>query len=293
MDRTIRILTDSVSDLPTALVDRYRIGVLPVYLVLNGEAYLDDGSIDRAWFYRQLAKGTVRFSTAAPALREFHSAYQALADGGADDIIALFTASSVSSIWGHGQVAARSFARARVHVVDSTQISMGLGWQVVEAAAMAEAGATVDEVLSAISEMRSRTRVLGLLDSVDYLYRSGRVGWVTGRLGSLLNLKPILAFESGEAALLGRTRTRGRALEGLVSGLDALDGQMTHLAILHSCESTEMVAELEEAVRSRWPGRKFPVVEIGSVFAAHVGPNCLGLAAINGLESALRSSVLL
>jgi fatty acid-binding protein DegV len=72
-----------------------------------------------------------------------------------------------------------------------------------------------------------------------------------------------------------------------------LDGETTQVAILHSCESTEMVAELKQAVSSRWPDRVFPIVEIGSVFAAHVGPNCLGLAAIDGLASELRDSVVL
>jgi len=137
MGRRVRILTDSAADLPQAYVTRFQIGVVPIHVSLNGEAHLDDGTLDLDWFYRELSHLRVPPTTAAPAPQEFTRAYAQLAAEGAEEIIAIVTASTLSSLHDHAQIAARKFREARGHVVDGTQVSMGLGWLVVRAAEQA------------------------------------------------------------------------------------------------------------------------------------------------------------
>lgn len=281
MSDRVRILTDSVADLPLSYVERYRVKVLPIYLMMRGRTFLDDGSLDRDWFYEQLARITEKPTTAAPAPREFLAAYEELRDEGAEDIVTLMTSSSVSSLYDHACIAAQGFSGARVHVVDTGQITMGLGWMVVAAARMVARGAGVPEVLDAVRGMRTRTRVLGVLDSIDYLRRSGRVGWVAGQMASLLKIKPVIAFDQGEALMLGRVRTYWRAIQAMLDRVrDAYPFES--LAILHSRVADETIRRFYEELAGLASGLDIiPVVDIGAIFATHVGPGCLGVALVS------------
>lgn len=281
MGGEVRILTDSVADLPRAYVERYGIGVLPAYLMLDGRTLLDDDSLDRDWFYQQLATAPKTPTTGAPAPQEFAKAYAALAAEGADEIIALVTASRISSIHDHALVAAQEFADARVHVLDTQQISMGIGWMAVEAGRLLEQDVSVEGVLAALETLPSRTHIYGVLDCIDYLRRSGRVGAIGGYVADLLRIKPLIAFEEGEARLLGRVRTFWRGLQDIVQRLDAA-GPLANLAVLHSRADGKLVARFRSELTTHFPRIDIPVVDIGMAFATHVGPGCLGVAFVTG-----------
>lgn len=277
MTQRVRILTDSAADLPQTYVERYRIGVVPIYVSLNGETHLDDGSLDRSWFYRELTSVSARPATAAPAPQEFTRAYAQLVSEGAEEIIAIVTSSTVSSLHDHALVAAQEFQEARVHVIDGAQVSMALGWLVVCAAEMLDGGVPVSQAIHQVRQLRSRTRILGVIDSIDYLRRSGRVGWITMAVASLLNIKPLIAFDHGEARPIGRVRTLRRGLQAIVNQTrDALP--LDRLAILHSGVAVASVERLQEAFAVRLPGMDIPVVNVGPAFASHVGPGCAGVA---------------
>lgn len=282
MGGRVRVLTDSVADLPQSFVDQFRIKVVPVYLMVDGQTYRDDGMLDRDRFYRQLSSAAKPPTTAAPAPREFYEAYDDLAADGAETIVALVTSSTVSSIYNHAQVAASSFDVASVHVVDTRQISMGLGWLVVEAAARLEAGEPVLEVLDRVSALRSRTRVLGLIDAIAYLRRSGRVGWVSGAFAELLRIKPLISFHQGEANLLGRVRTSARGVRALMSQIEAA-GPVDRLSLLHARADAQVLGQAQDELAALFPSLDIPVIDIGAVFATHVGPRCVGVALIGGL----------
>ncbi|MBN1249475.1 MAG: DegV family protein [Anaerolineae bacterium] len=279
MARRVRVLTDSVADLPQAFVDRLQIKVVPGYLAFDGQTYRDDETLDRDWFYRKLSQVSARPTTAAPAPREFSEAFAGLAAEGADEIVAVVTSSTISSIYSHAQVAASSFEAVPVRVVDSAQISMGLGWAVVEAAERLAAGVPVQKVLDLLGDISERTRVLGLIDSVDYLRRSGRVGWITGGVAELLRIKPLICFQQGNAELLGRARTFSRGLQSLTSRIDAFR-PLDRLSLLHSRAAPGAMAQARRELTALFPGLEIPVVDIGAVFATHVGPGCLGVALV-------------
>jgi DegV family protein with EDD domain len=277
----IRIITDSVADLPQKFIKRFNIVVVPVHVSLGNQHFLDDGTLDHAWFYDTLEHGTAMPSTAAPAPYEFEKAYQHLFDEGAEDIIGVFASASVSSIYNHTYVAAQQLQTGRVHIVDSTQVSMGLGWIVIAVAEAIAQGASVMEALRIAESMRSRTRVLGVLNSLEYLRRGGRVGWATARFGDLLQIKPIIAFDKGEAKLAGRVRTHRRAVERLIA-LVRENVPLEHLAIIHSQVAPSLIAYLKQSLASFLSEHDLPIVEVGPVFGAHIGPRCLGVAWVNG-----------
>lgn len=276
---SIRIVTDRVADLPDALIRRFNIHVVPVYVSLGAQNRLDDGTLDRAEFYQVLRRGTLPVSTAAPSPDEFLHAYQQLVDEGAEHIIGLFASSTISSIYAHAQLAGQLLPQGQVHLVDTEQVSMGIGWLVVSAAEALERGESLEKVLALVTRLRLRTQVLGVLDSAAHLQRGGRVSWAAARFIELLQIKPLIAFKGGGAHLLGRVRTSHRALERLVAHLAQM-APLERLAIIHTYPDPALIEQLQQALTPLAPERPIPLVEVGPVFGAHIGPGCLGAAVI-------------
>jgi len=276
VERRVRILTDSAADVPQGYVTRFQLGVVPIHVSLNGETCLDDATFDRDWFYRELSHMRVP-TTAAPAPQEFARAYAQLVAEGAEEIIAIVTASTLSSLHDHALIAAQGFREARVHVVDGTQVSMGLGWLVVRAAELLADGMSVPQIIHQVISLRARTRILGVIDSIDYLRRSGRVDWISSGVADLLRIKPLIVLERGEVRQLGRVRTQWRGLQSVVlQTKSALP--LERLAILHSGASAASVGQLEDQFSALLPKLEIPVVNVGPAFATHVGPGCVGVA---------------
>ncbi len=279
MARCVRLVTDSVADIPQDLVHRFNIEVMPIYLTVGDTTYREDDTLDREWFYRELSQRDGDLTTAAPPPQEFLNTYTSLAAEGADVVIGIFTAGSVSSIYNHAKVAADTCSQVFVHVVDSYQVSMGTGWLVVRAAELLARGTPVPDVLRTLDDVRQRTMVLGVLNSLDYLQRSGRIGRVTRHMADLLKIKPLITFERGEAHLLSRARTYGRAIERLVTLVKERQ-PFTRLALLHSKARMDIINRLYVSLSQLTDQDEIPVIDVGAVFATHIGPGGLGVAIV-------------
>ena len=280
----IRIVTDSVADLPWELARQLGIQVVPIYVILGGESYLADAALDSAWFYREWDRHDGRSQTAAPPPEEFLAAYRDLIAEGATDIIGLFLASPLSSIVQHARQAAESLSEddARVHIVETGQVSMGVGWIAIAAAEAIAQGATLSEVLALIEDMRSRTYVRGVLASLDHLRRGGRVGWAAAQVAGWLRIKPIISFSQGEAKLAGHVRTYRRALERLTHFV-AVSAPIERLAIIHSRAPQEALDQLQGDLADLVDeAADVPLltVEVGPIFGTHVGPKGIGVAMV-------------
>jgi DegV family protein with EDD domain len=285
MDRRVGILTDSVADLPRSVIERFQVRIVPAYLTLDGRSYPDDGTLDRAWFYDQLGTLKGQPATAAPPPDDFLVAYRAMVAEGVEEIVALLTSSRISSLYNHARIAAQAFVEeqgatgVRLHLIDTQQVSMGMGWMVVAVGELVAQHVPTPDIVAHVRRMRDATRIVGVLDSIDYLRRSGRVGWVAGQVATLLRIKPLIGFYRGEAQLLGRVRTHWRALRSMVERVQELM-PLERLAILHSHAAPERIEHLRQWASDLAPDLDVPIVDIGAVFATHVGPGCLGVALV-------------
>jgi DegV family protein with EDD domain len=280
MDGRIRIITDGVADIPPHLIQQFNIKVVPIYLMMGQVNHLVGVSADYGWFYRELATSNVIPKTAAPAPEEFLQAYQALVAEGARDIIGLFASSKVSCLYNNALLAAQQVAGATVRVFDTGQVSMGIGWGVLTVAEAVAQGASLVEIERLIAHTCVRSNVFGMLDSPEYLRRSGRVSWAAAKLVSLLQIKPMIVFAAGEARLIGRVRTHQRALQHMVDVVTGL-APLQKLAVLHSHANPAVVARLVEVLSPYAPGNAPLVVEVGPIFGAHIGPGAVGVALIS------------
>ena len=272
----VHIVTDSTADIPPELVDEYGITVVPAVVVVGEKQYVDGEGLSRAEFYRRLPQMNPLPTTAAPAVGVFAEAYRAaLAE--ADAVVGIFLASTLSSIYQNGLLAAESFG-GRVHVVDSGQLTLGLGFQVLEAARVARAGGGVQDVLAAVASIQQRVRLVAMLDTLEFLRRSGRVSWAKARLGSLLQIKPFLEVRNGEVLSLPAVRTRRKGLARLAEHVQTW-GALDYLALLHTGAPDDAQALLAAAVTE---GLVLPPMKVlvTTVIGTHVGPRGVGAVGV-------------
>jgi DegV family protein with EDD domain len=276
----IGFVTDSTSDLPGAIIQQHELEVIPCILVLDGKEYVDGVDITREEFYKQLPTlpHSMPITTAAPSIGEFNARYESLFSRGYDHILSIHAAGALTSIISSARQAAQDF-EGRITVIDSTSLTLGLGFQVLAAVEAAERG--LQAALEAIESTRSRLHVYAALSTMANLKRSGRVPAVVTTLGSLLNIKPMIELINSEVKPIGAFRTNSQGNERI---LDLLlkDGELERLAILHTGAESRAKEFLHTVMQkaSQLVPRDILMVNVTTVIGTHVGPNGLGFAAI-------------
>ena len=272
------IVTDSTCDLPAYLIEQHELEVIPSLLVIDGQEYTDGIGITREEFYRQLPSFRTPPTTAAPSIGEFATRYDSLLSRGCDHILSIHAAHQLTTIINSARQAANDFPN-QITVVDSTSLSLGIGFQVLAAAEAAELG--LQAALNAIESTRKRLHVFAALDTMDNLRRSGRVPAAVTILGGMLHIKPLIELINGEVKPVGALRTTKQSNERMLSIL-LQEGELERVAILHTGaearakEFLNMV--MEKAIRSM--PREILMLNVTPTIGTHVGPNGLGFASI-------------
>ena len=273
---TIAIVTDSTADIPDELTKSFRIHVVPNLVIMDGHSYEDGKEISRQDFYERLPAMKVPPTTSAAPFGKYRQIYYRLIKQGVQNIISIHAPAQLSGIYSAASTAAREFGE-RVHVLDSGQVTLGLGFQVLAAAEAVAHGATPRAILEVIDNVRRRVRVVAMLDTMEYVRRSGRVSWARARLGNLLQIKPLVELRGGQVYSMGETRTRRKGIQRLKELLKKL-GDIERLAILHTNAEAD-ARQFAEEVSSSLPTEPL-VVNVTTVIGTHVGPNGLGFAAV-------------
>ena len=280
---TIRIVTDSTSDLPESVAGEHGIVVLPAYVNVGEESYLDRVELSRRAFYERLPSLPEPPTTAAPAVGAFTEVYEKLSAEGASEILSIHLSANLSGILNAARLGAEATDAVQVTLFDSRQLSMGLGLLALTAAQDAAAGYAMDEITGRLEERVGRTHVFGVLDTLEYLRRSGRVSWAAFGVGTLLRIKPLLHVYDGDVEMIERVRTRSRAVRRLIEHVEAL-GPLERVVVLHTSNAGGAAALSEEA-RHLFPAQdNFPAVELTPTIGAHLGPGALGLACLTARE---------
>jgi DegV family protein with EDD domain len=272
----IAIVTDSTADIPDELSEEYGIHVIRNTLVIDGQSLEDGRGISRQEYYERLPTFKALPTTATASSGVYQELYESLLRSGADYIISIHPSGLLSGVINAASLAAQSF-NGRIGVVDSEQATLGLGFQVLEAAAAVRRGISRESLLSLLAGVRKRARVVAMLDTLDYIRRSGRVSWARARLGNLLSLKPFIELRGGKVFSLGEARTRRKGMERLLEIVRGL-GPLQRLAALHTnaeADARRLLADLAPQLA----GEPL-VVNVTTVIGTHVGPNGLGFAAL-------------
>lgn len=273
---TIAIVTDSTSDLPAPLREMHNIHQIPAALIIKGQSYRDGVDISRREYYRMLPDLKDLPTTASPSAGDFSALYDKLLSSGFEKIISIHLSRKLSGMYNTAKVAAGEF-KDRVAAVDSGQVSLGLGFQALEAAKAAAAGQPVKGVIARIRAAQGKIHLFALLDTLDYILKSGRIPWIKASLGKFLNLKPLLQLQDGVVLNAGFTRLRGQAISRLHEKVREL-GPLRSLAVLHTNaegDGKQFLSRYQDSL----PGRAL-LVNVTTSIGTHVGPNGLGFVAM-------------
>jgi DegV family protein with EDD domain len=272
----IGFVTDSTSDIPADLASQHGIEIVPALVNIRGRSYIDGIEISRETFYNQLPVYNPPPTTASPSVGLFQERYEKVLQAGAEFIISLHPPNELSGIYNAARLAAEVF-NSRVSVLDSGQLSLGLGFQVIQAAEAAAQGAHVEEVTALVDSIRQRVRLAALLDTMEYIHRSGRVSWAVAKIGGIFHLRPLVELRFGIVHRLGQARTRLHGIQHLMEVLNSW-GPLERLAVLHT-NAESAARQLLEEVKSKVKDPPL-LVNVTTVIGTHVGPNGLGFAAV-------------
>ena len=273
----VSIVTDSTADIPEHLLSEYAISQIPNILVIGEQSYEDGTEISREEFYALLPTMDPLPTTATPSTVKFQEEYERLLRSGASHVLSIHASGTLSGIYNAACIAAQEFP-GRVEVFDSKFLTLGLGFQCLDAAEAALDGMPIESILKITEIARRKAHVIAMLDTLEYVRRSGRVSWAKARIGNLLKLKPFIEIREGLIHSLGETRTRRKGIERLIE-IIRRQGAMKRLAILHTNAEAEAHQILQQ-LSPRLP-TKPEVVFVTTIIGAHVGPNGLGFAGLS------------
>ena len=279
MPARVAVVTDSTAYLPPALAARAGVTVVPLQVVVAGRSLAEGVEVTSEEIAHELREWRP-VTTSRPSPLLFVETYRSLLDAGASGIVSVHLSGDLSGTVDAARTAARALGPegARVRVVDSRLLAMGLGFAALAAARAAEAGVDVDEIARRTARQALATGVWLYVDTLEYLRRGGRIGHASAWVGSALAVKPLLHLVDGRVEPLERVRTTSRAIARLEeitvseAGTAPVDVAVQHLA------AGERAADLAERLRARIPGlRELVVDEVGAVVGAHAGPGMLGV----------------
>lgn len=272
----VAVVTDSAANLPSDIVHRYGIHVVPMVLKFGDRLLRDGVDIPEGSFYKALVEERVPVSTSAPSAGDFREAF-ARALEKADSAVCVTVASFVSASFDVAAAAAREFD-GRVRVVDSRSASLGEGFAALEAARRAEGGGGLDDVHARAEDISARATLVATINTFEFLRRSGRVNALMAYAGSALNIKPVFGFRHGKLEQLGRPRTRARAIERMVDEVrTAVASAPLRVGIVHAdCQGE--AEELRDRVAREVPVAEMLLSEFTPLMGAHTGPGLLGIA---------------
>jgi len=280
----IALVTDSTCDIPAEWIKQYDITVVPLTIIFGDQQYLDGVDLSPKEFYQRLPKETLHPTTSQPAPEAFLEAYQRAVANGADEILAITISSAMS---GTIESARRAAAESTipVHVIDGKNNSMGLGWQVIAAARVRDAGGDLDAMLAATEQVRKDMVYYIALDTIEYLARGGRIAGAARWLNSLLQIKPVIFVhpETGTVGAVMPARSHKNAVDGMVREFfqHINTDRPLHITVLHNDVPEEAQALAERVQREHSPKELFISI-VSPVLGVHTGPRAIALCGYAG-----------
>ncbi len=275
----VRVVTDSVADLPPQVVEELGITIIPLNVRFGEEVYRDGIDLTNEQFYQRLTTSKILPVTSVPSPGTFAEAYDKLAEE-TDEILAIILSSKLSGTY---EVARQSIGlmkrKCRVEVVDSQCAVMAEGFLVIAAARAARAGASLDELLGIVRGNIPRVDMRAAFDTLEYLRRGGRIGAAQAFLGSALRIHPIITMKDGVVEPAGRARSRAKAIDHLyrfAAGYSHLEEMAVEEA---ACPDDADL--LVERLSTKFPKERIYRSKTTPVIGTHTGPGLL-LVAVMG-----------
>jgi DegV family protein with EDD domain len=273
----IRIITDSICDVPKDYVERYNIRVIPLTVNFGDESYKDGIDLTLQEFLTKLEKAETLPTTSQVPPADFLEVYkEEIASG--NSVISIHASSQLSGTYNSAVIAKEQMAEEHIHVIDTTAITLGAGMLVIKAARLAEEGMAQEEIVKEIDAGKQKLEHMIIVDTLKYLHKGGRLSLSASVLGSILNIKPILTVVEGKLELFGKARGIKKAIMAVLDTIKENDWTLDDkvVGINHIADLPHMKL-LEEELKKRYNIKEIIRGEVGSVIATHGGPGAVAL----------------
>ena len=279
--KKVAVMADSIGCIPRDLVETYGIEIVAPNIYWNGSVYRDWLDITPGQAYELLQKDPEAFSTAAPSPGDLADTYRKISET-AESLLFVTVSSKVSTLH-NAAIAAKGLLKdelpdTRIEVLDSRTCTGAEGFVVMAAARVASEGKSLAEVIDAAKSVRDRVDLLFVLDTVRHAYRTGRIPRLASRVGSLLDVKPVMGWWDGAARFKSMTRSREKGVEQIFSLMRSrVGGKRVHVAVHHT-DAAEEGEKLKERVRQEFDCVDLWLTEFSPIMGYSAGRGALGLA---------------
>ncbi|GIP55183.1 DegV family protein [Paenibacillus vini] len=274
----IKFFADSTCDLPPAWIEKYDIGIVPLYVTFGDTNYRDGVDLQPPQLYQKVDETGRLPKTAAPSPADFMQAFAPFIEEGRQ-VLYISLSSELSSTYQNALIASEEFSEGQVTVFDSLNLSTGIGLQVMKAVRAAAEGKSVTEIVALLEAVRSRVETEFVIDSLDYLYKGGRCSGMQNLVGSLLRIRPVIKVTEGKMTPAYKVRgSREKALDQLlenaISRIPEMDRDL--IFITHSLADADAV-QLQKVLQAKTGAREVAVSNAGCVISSHCGAKTIGI----------------
>lgn len=273
----LAIVTDSTAYIPENLLEKYHIHTVPLSVVFGDESFREGIDITTAEFYAKVKQSKDLPSTSQPAIGTFIELFEELSKD-YDAIISIHLSKKFSGTYEAAKSAGQMVENVKVYPYDSALSAMPQGFYAIAAAEMVQQGKTVDEIITHLDDMKSKTRAYFMVDDLSHLQRGGRLNSAQALLGSLLNIKPILHIVDGLIVPFEKIRTRKKAINRMMSMLEdeAVNKKIVRVVFIHA-NNEAVVTKLQEDFAENYPEIESIISYFGPVIGTHLGEGSIGV----------------
>jgi DegV family protein with EDD domain len=271
----IQIITDSTADLETNLAARHSISVIPLSVIIGGQSYKDGLELSPTRLFELIEQNGVLPTTAAPSVGEYHQLFNQPGES-----IYIGISSKLSASVANARLAARELPPGKVRVIDSHSVCVGTGSLVLAAAELRDNGCSAEEIERKLGERVPRSRMLFVVNTLEYLHKGGRCSAVQALLGSLLKIHPIIQAQP-DGTLGVKEKIRGSRRKILNTLLDNFKQDLPqidlHRVFVAHAGALEEAEQLCTEIRQLADPEDLQIAEAGCVISSHCGPGTLAL----------------
>jgi len=272
------IVTDSTSDIPTELIEKYKITVVPLSVIFDNESFKDNRTdITTDQFYKKLRQSRNLPKTAQPSPGDFMEIYSRLLEQ-YDNIISIHISKKMSGTIASAEMAKKKMVDKNIEIIDSELVHMPLGFLVLKAAQLARQGKSFSEIVVGVKELKSKIKALFIPSTLEYLQKGGRIGRAKSLIASLLEIKPVLTLNYGEVSQFKTTRRWKQAKNELISSIESMvDNPQNMIVSVADSDARDEGDEMKQRIEATFHPKQLLRVEFGCILGTHLGPGAIGI----------------
>lgn len=273
----IVVISDSTCDLSEKLIKENDIKIIPLYVVFGDDTYKDGVEIDAGKLYKMVDKRNELPKTSAASTGDLITFFQKYIDEG-DDIIFIPIGSGLSSTYNNALLAKKEFPEGRIEIIDSQNLSTGIGLLVLKAAKYAKEGWPVSEVADKVRQLVPNVRSKFTVESLDYLHKGGRCSGTTKLIGNLFRIKPIIQVKENKLSVLAKPIGKKRALRFMIDDiLENKEHIHTDCVMITHTFADGDAKDIRKVLKKELPNVHLEETEAGCVISSHCGKGTIGI----------------